>query len=259
MTEPNRHGDCFGPSVVSDFRILHQDENLVAIDKPPGISVHRDKFSARGMPACLQILRDQLGQEVWPVHRLDSATSGVLLFALCKEVLAAAMEQFATRQVQKTYHAIVRGWMKAEIVCELPMQKKSERDGGPGKCPAEKLQEAVTGFLPLEYLEMPWSNERFPMSRYTHVVVKPRTGRFHQIRRHANYLAHPVVGDTKHGDGEHNRLWRSERQSPRLMLHASSLNFLHPVEQKIIEIQSSLPESFVRHLIELPWTKSLTT
>ncbi|MCX6124637.1 MAG: pseudouridine synthase [Proteobacteria bacterium] len=259
MTSPDVQADGLASGGISDFQILYQDDNLVAIDKPAGISVHRDKFSAKGMPACLQILRDQLDQEVWPVHRLDSATSGVLLFALSKQVVAATMEQFATRQTKKTYQAIVRGWLRAEILCEIPMQKNSERGGGPENGPTKKMQEAVTSFLPLQYLEMPWKNERFPTSRYTYVLVTPRTGRFHQIRRHGNYLAHPLVGDTKHGDGEHNRIWRVEQQSSRLMLHASALSFLHPLENKVTEIYSPLPDSFARHLVELPWTPSLTT
>jgi tRNA pseudouridine65 synthase len=232
----------------SDLKILFLDDDLVAVDKPEGIPVHRDKFSVWGQPACLQILRDQLSREVHPVHRLDSATSGVLLFAFSADNVTNFMNQFSERQVKKIYHAVVRGWVKNPESCKQPMKRKSV-DGRSDAI----VQSAETDFFPLSYLSMPWINEKFPESRYTFLRAEPLTGRYHQIRRHANYLAHPVVGDTKHGDSDHNVIWRKHRDCHRLLLHASEIRIKHPKTNLELQIQSPLPMSFARHLVELPF------
>ncbi len=240
------------------LKILYQDEHLIAIDKPEGLAVHRDDFSSRDQPACLQILRDQLGREVHPVHRLDAATSGALLFTFDRQILAAMMGQFMERRVEKIYHAIFRGWLRESVTCEMPMKKYFDKRHARSVDAGDGFQEASTVFVPVKWLEVPWVNEKFPMSRYTFVKVMPRTGRYHQIRRHACYLAHPIVGDTTRGDGDHNRLWRSNRSSHRLLLHASSIKVLHPVTGLNLVIDSELPKSFAVHLVELPWKQSLT-
>lgn len=226
--------------------IIHQDESLIAVVKPSGMPVHRDAFSPRGQVVCLQALRDQIGREVFPVHRLDGATSGVLLFALTKEVLALASKQFMGRDVRKVYHAVVRGWMADDVVCDQPL-----KDG-------ERQLEAHTEFKVLKRIVLPWPNGKYPESRYSYVEVRPTTGRYHQIRRHANFLAHPIVGDTTHGSGEHNRLWRSHRDCHRLLLHASELRLQHPVSLSDLVLKAALPIDFSHQLDQLPWTSDVS-
>lgn len=223
--------------------VLYEDACLLVLSKPSGLAVHRDEFSSRRMPTCVAWVRDQFGEGIHPVHRLDAATSGVLVFAKQKDVLAKMGEQFMSRNVDKAYLCVMRGWMKDMVRCELPMKREQDQN----------IQEATTVFKPLKRLEMPWANERFAQSRYTFAEVFPLTGRFHQIRRHANYLAFPLVGDTKHGDSEHNRIWRRERKSHRLLLHASSLRCFHPLTGESMQWQAPLPEDFRLHLEELPW------
>lgn len=223
--------------------VLYEDAWLLVIAKPSGLAVHRDEFSSRRMPTCIAWVRDQFGDGIHPVHRLDGATSGVLVFAKQKDILAKMGEQFMSRSVEKSYLCIMRGWMKDVVRCELPMKREQD----------QVIQEACTVFRPLKRLEMPWKNERFAQSRYTFAQVLPETGRFHQIRRHANYLAFPLVGDTKHGDSEHNRIWRRERDCHRLLLHAASLSCSHPVTGENMRWEAPLPGDFRLHLEELPW------
>ena len=215
--------------MTPSFDILYRDDELIAIDKPSGISVHRNEFE-REAPACLQILRDQIGQHVHPVHRLDHGTSGVLLFALNKEMLARAMAMFAEGGFQKTYIAIVRGWMPSQT-CTHALVKE------------DKIQEAETDFLRVMQTERPWPNERYPTSRYSLVEARPKTGRFHQIRRHAAHLGYPIVGDTAHGDGTHNQLWREHCGVHRLLLHAKSLTFTNPTTNVQTTIESPVPDA----------------
>ncbi len=209
--------------------ILYLDQHLVVVDKPFGMPVHRDKFSALGEKACLQELRDQLNTLVFPVHRLDRPTSGILMFALNKEVLSKLSKQFMERQVSKTYVAIVRGWILKETTCSDSL----EDDG--------HVREALTTFRPIKNFEFSWPNKKFSSSRYSIVEVSPHTGRFHQIRRHANHIGHPIVGDTTHGDGNHNQLWREKLNCNRLLLHASELQFTHPESQEPLHIKLNAP------------------
>lgn len=227
--------------MTTSLEILYRDDDVIAINKPSGLMVHRDAFTPRDTPACLQILRDQTGIQVHPVHRLDGGTSGVLLFAWSKDVLAKLMQEFMDRTTEKRYHAIVRGWFPQAASCDRPMTV----DG--------KMQDAKTHFRALKYLEMPWANERFPQSRYSYIEATPETGRFHQIRRHANYLAHPIVGDTKHGDNIHNQLWRDHRHCHRLLLHASKLSVRHPRTRATLTISAPLPKDFLQAFQDMPW------
>lgn len=223
------------------FSILYQDEWFVAIHKPSRIAVHRDEFTPKRERTCVDVIRDQLKRDFNPIHRLDGGTSGVLLFSADARITAAISAQFSGRDVKKIYHAIARGYVPTELSCDDNLKK------------ADKLQQAKTVFRCLKRLELPWPNERFPQSRYSFVEITPETGRFHQIRRHANYLAHPLVGDTAHGDNIHNNLWREHRNCHRLLLHASSITFKHPVSNAEMRIESSLPEDFARHMREMPW------
>ena len=211
------------------MNILYLDQQIVVVDKPCGMPVHRDKFSAFGEKACLQELRDQLKSLVYPVHRLDRPTSGILMFALNKDALSKLSKQFMERKVSKTYLAVVRGWILKETTCSDALT-----DDG-------HVRDALTTFRPIKNFEFSWPNKNFTSSRYSLVEVLPNTGRFHQIRRHANHIGHPIVGDTTHGDGHHNRLWRDKLHCQRLLLHASELRFSHPETHERLHIKLNAP------------------
>jgi tRNA pseudouridine65 synthase len=212
--------------------ILFADADLVAIHKPPGMLVHRSRIS-RDTVFVLQTLRDQLGQRVYPVHRLDRATSGVLLFGLSPQAAQQLVRQFEARTVDKEYRALARGWVDTQGVIDHPV---ADEEGN------NVPQEAVTDYRCLRRGELPFAVDRYPTSRYSLVSVAPRTGRRQQIRRHFKHISHHLVGDTTHGNGRHNRFFREQFGIHRLMLTAQRLCFEHPRsgQRMCVEAQEEL-------------------
>jgi len=221
---------------MQPLSILFQDEHLVAIDKPAGLLVHRSRVDVHATEFALQRLRDQIGQSVFPAHRIDRPTSGVLLFALNKDCARELSQQFANRSVAKSYRAIVRGKTPATKYWDETLIEKHD-PATDGKARHNKeAQSAITEFHTLETWTVPFSAGKYPHSRYSLVEAKPLTGRKHQLRRHFNHMAHPIVGDTTYGDRRHNRLFRETFAVQRLLLVAKRLNFLHPVSGTDVEV-----------------------
>lgn len=217
----------------TSFDILFEDESFIAINKPYGILVHRTKIS-EDTRFVLQILRDQIGQHVYPVHRLDRATSGVLIFGKNKVAAGQLSEQFRERSIEKKYLAIVRGYVEPQATIDYPITGES------GKHP----QEAITHYTRLAQTEMDIAVRRYPTSRYSYVSIQLETGRWRQIRRHFSHLRHPIIGDKKHGDINHNKFFASEWGIDRMLLHASQLHFSHPNHNISIKIEAPLGPFF---------------
>ncbi len=194
--------------------------------------------SARGddRQFIMQMLRDQLGQKVWPVHRLDRATSGVLLFALDADAAAAIGRQIMARSVVKRYLAVVRGFTEPGGLIDHPLATGDRRQDQP----------AQTDFERLATLELPIPIGRYPSARYSLLSVWPRTGRTHQIRRHFKHIFHPLIGDTTYGEGRHNRLFRIEFGCHRLLLHALDLELEHPDSGRALHLHAPLSGEFAR-------------
>lgn len=231
------------------LQILYRDEQYVAVNKPAGLLVHRSDMDPGETRFCLQMLRDQIGQAVYPVHRLDRPTSGVLLFALDKDSLRAASGLFAAKEASKIYFALVRGWLEGTGVIDHPLAHPDDFDAVRG---GGQPQDAVTHYRSLSLHEVGIPVEPHPTSRYTLVELRPQTGRTHQLRRHLKHLSHPIIGDTRYGDGRHNRLFREHFNCPRLLLHAARLEFMHPRNGTRIEIAAPLDDDFARVLRDLP-------
>ena len=210
--------------------ILYQDAELVVIDKPAGLLVHRMEKSTDHVFA-LQLLRDQFGRSVYPVHRLDRPTSGVLMFAFSPEVAARLIADFAARRIHKRYLAVVRGFPDAEGVIEHPLREE----------PGAPLLECRTAYRRLATVELVTPVGPHASARYALVEAEPLTGRRHQLRRHLKHLAHPVIGDTQYGDGRHNRFFRERLNTGRLLLLASRINFIHPATGEELEVEAPLP------------------
>ena len=203
---------------------MYQDDYLVAVDKPPGLLVHRTGLDAGETQFALQLLRDQLGRPVWPAHRLDKGTSGVLLFALDAGTASALGQAFeAPDQVDKTYRAVVRGWPSTEGRIDHPL-KRMEDDARAGRTEA---QEACTFYRTLERYELPLPYGGFAATRCALVELQPLTGRRHQLRRHMKHIAHPLIGDATHGKGALNRALAEFLGTQRLWLHAQKLALTH--------------------------------
>jgi tRNA pseudouridine65 synthase len=235
------------------MEILFLDDYLVAVTKPAGLLVHRSAVDRRETVSALQLTRDRIGRRVYPVHRLDRPTSGVLLFALSPEWATALGTTFATRQVVKRYLAVVRGIVPDEGLIDYPMVEEPDRMTDRLARAGKGAQDAVTTFRRLAATELPYPSGRHTTSRYSLVDARPLTGRKHQIRRHFKHLSHPVIGDTTHGDGFHNRRFREEFDCPRLLLHALSLAFTHPATGENLTVTAPADEEFTRILDRMGW------
>ncbi|ADE54435.1 pseudouridine synthase [Coraliomargarita akajimensis] len=216
------------------LNLIYQDTDLVIIDKPSGLLVHRSKLDAQNTEFAVQQLRDQIGQEVFPCHRLDRPTSGLLVFALNRATLRTVAQQFAEGRVWKSYLAIVRGWPNADGIIDYPLRQEE---------PPHKIQEAQTHYTTLKCSELPVPVGRYATARVALLELQPQSGRTHQLRRHLAHIRHPILGDTRHGDGAQNRFMRETAKCNRLLLRATQLRFTLPngVEQ---HIEAPLEEDF---------------
>ena len=226
------------------LEILYQDAYLIAINKPSGLLVHKSPIDRHETQFALQMLRDQIGQYVYPIHRLDKPTSGVLLFALDVQTVQSMSELFRSSKVEKEYVAIVRGFTQEASIIDYPLKQMLDTKVQKLQGITKEEQEARTEYRRLATVELPFPVSRYPVARYSLVKLFPKTGRKHQLRRHMKHVFHPIVGDTKHGRGEHNKLFREKLNSHRLLLHSNRLKFSHPVSQKEIVIEASLDENF---------------
>lgn len=235
------------------LEIIYQDDYLVAVNKPAGMLVHRSWLDKHETQFVMQTLRDQIGQHVFPLHRLDRPTSGVLVFALSSDIAARVMPMFAQHEMEKTYHAIVRGWIEQGDILDYPLKVELDKIADKFSTQEKEAQSAVTAYQPLANVEVPYSTGRFPTSRYCLVEMKPTTGRKHQLRRHMHHLSHPIIGDTTHGDGKHNRLFRDHYDCHRLLLHASELRFIHPITEKPLVLKAEFDETWKNLFTTFEW------
>lgn len=226
------------------LELLYRDDHLLAVAKPSGLFVHRSEKDRSQRVAALQLARDLAGQDVYTIHRLDRATSGVLLFGMTPAAATVMSGQFARREVAKHYLALVRGHCPEAGLIETPLVSARGR-GLPAEHPFAEPQEAVTRFARRTAFAIPIAGQRFPTTRCSLVDVWPGTGRFHQIRRHFNYTSHPVIGDSSHGDSRQNRLFREHLGVSRLMLAAIGLSFVHPETAEKVQISCPPADDFL--------------
>lgn len=206
------------PFTPDDLPIVFHDEHLLVVNKPSGLAVHRGE--ARDPLFALTLARQLAGRLVHPPHRLDRATSGLLIFTFEKEILAAMQQKLESRGVEKVYWALVRGIPPEAGEIDHPIPRQ---EGG------EKVA-ARTDFRRLAIFE-----------RYALVEARPRTGRRHQIRKHLKHIGHPLIGDTRYGKGEHNRYFRDRAGLHRLALHAVHLAFRHPATGEKVALVAPPP------------------
>lgn len=212
------------------LKILYQDAHYVAIDKPAGLLVHRSPIS-RDRVFVLQTLRDQLGRYVYPVHRLDRATSGVLLFGLSAVAAGRMAQLFESRQIDKEYLAVARGWLDDTGLIDHPV---ADVEGN------SLPQPARTRFRRLATIELPYAVDRYPSSRYSLLSITPETGRRQQIRKHFKHISHHLIGDTTHGNGRHNRFFRDHFGIRRLLLMSQRVTFEHPYHDSRVSITAGV-------------------
>lgn len=233
--------------------ILYQDDDLVVINKPSGLLVHRSAIDRQATEFALQMVRDQLGKRVYPVHRLDRPTSGALVFAFSSAGARQLATEFSEGRVAKTYLAIVRGTPPDEAIIDYALQEELDAKADAWARTDKPSQPAVTVISTLATIEFPVKVDKYPSSRYALVKAQPKTGRKHQIRRHLRHMGHPIIGDVAHGSGKHNRFFRETFQINRLLLACTELSFLHPRAHKMMIVKAPLSEDFQALVERMGW------
>ncbi len=214
-----------------ELEIIYIDDYFVAVNKPSGLFVHKSDLD-RNADYLLRIIRNQIGKFVYPVHRLDRPTSGVLLFALSSEASSKVCAQFRDKSVEKKYLAVVRGYTDNNGKINSPI---SPEKGKPKK-------DALTFYKKLSQIEIDKPCGKYESARYSLVQVTPVTGRMHQIRKHFKHIFHHLIGDTVYGDGKHNMFFRENYNIRRLLLTCYELNFFHPFLEKKIVLRAPLDD-----------------
>lgn len=235
------------------MQIIYQDDYFVAINKPAGLLVHRSRIDKYETRFALQMVRDFIGCLVYPLHRLDKPTSGVLLFALQSSAAASMMSLFETAQVKKTYLAVVRGYVAEQGEIDYPLVEPQDKMTDALADKNKSAKPAITRYQRLEKIELPIPVGRYQTSRYSLLQAYPTTGRKHQIRRHMKHIFHPVIGDTTYGDGTHNSMFREHFNCHRLLLHARCLSFPHPYLNKPVSITAPLDSDFENIMCRFKW------
>lgn len=222
---------------IQSLEIIYSDEWFTAINKPCGMLVHRTSIADDNAPIALQLLRSQLNRMVYPVHRIDRPTSGVLLFAHNPEWAHLLQIALQSENAGKIYTALVRGWVTDEIISE----REVKNDKG-------NLKSARTRFIPIRNYELPITTDRYKTARYSLIEAFPESGRWHQIRQHLAQLRHYIINDRVHGDGKQNRIFSEQLEIREMFLHATRLHFTHPLSNDLITIEAHFPSHWNKFL-----------
>jgi 23S rRNA pseudouridine955/2504/2580 synthase len=218
---------------ILNNNVLFEDESLLIVNKPAGIPVHGGSGVSSGIiEGFRQANPEQRFLEL--VHRLDRDTSGCLLIAKKRSALRNLHEQFRSDVVNKTYLALLSGrWARKKLAVNQPLQKNVSKGGERMVVINQCGKESETLFRRLQLF-----------NDATLVEASPKTGRTHQIRVHAAYLSHPIIGDDRYGLYDLNKAFRT-RGYKHMFLHAQSLQFLHPVSNQAVTISAPLPQHFL--------------
>jgi tRNA pseudouridine65 synthase len=237
---------------LSPVEILYRDSGLVAVNKPAGIPVHSSRILEDRPQTLLQMARHHEGAVMHAVHRLDRPVSGVNLFATNRDVLTPMAQAFEKRRVKKCYLAVVRGWPAESGLIDHPL--KPPRDV---RKPNAVAKTAVTRYERVARVETPFPVAPYASSRYSLLALYPETGRRHQLRMHMKHISHHLVGDTTYGRGEHNQLFREQFDCNRLLLHAWSLEFEHPLSGEKVRIKAPLDATFSQLIERFSWKDAI--
>lgn len=233
------------------FSILYQDDDIVAIHKSAGLLVHPSPIEKNVSTTAVQLLEEQLETTVYPVHRLDRPTSGILIFALNIESARHLNQQFFDHSITKTYLALCRG--KAPLQGQIDKPLKYQRDKlADANKQTDTLQIALTEFICLSHRLQNFTIGHYTTQTYSLMQLHPKTGRKHQLRRHLKHLNHPIIGDTNYGDRHHNHLFQDKFHQQRLYLAATQISITHPRTHQTMHLAAALEPSF-HQILEQLW------
>lgn len=230
------------------LKVLYRDAGLLAVDKPSGLLVHRGW--AKDERVAVDLAAELVGGRVWPLHRLDRGTSGVLLFARNAELARELSARFEAGEIKKRYLALVRGVVGPEDqLIDHGLRRHDPKTGKLRKKPKDGSEpERLDARTHVRGLGSA------AVERYSLVEARPETGRTHQIRRHLKHISHPIIGDVRYGKGAHNRWFREQLGLHRLALHAYELRLRHPQgreDERELSIVAPLPAELASAAHEL--------
>lgn len=229
---------------IRAIKIIYEDEYAIVVNKPNNFLIHQSHY-ARNIKetTLLEFLEQQLGYQVYPAHRLDRKTSGIILLLKDKKHVAQFQELFTANAIQKTYYSISRGFSNLFGIIDSPV--KNDDTG--------VYKDALTHYETVHTIELDIPVHPYSSSRYSLIKLSPKTGRMHQLRKHLNKISHPIVGDYKYGDRFHNRMFETEFNCEHLFLHAYSLEFTHPITKQKLLLKACLPNDWVQMLEKFNW------
>lgn len=232
-----------------DITIIYEDEYILGVSKPNNVLVHHAHHSRNisNEDSLLQLIFKKTGIKVYPIHRLDRKTSGIILLSKQKEFVSSFQELFTTKKIQKTYYGVVRGFSPVEKKIDSPVKGRD----------AKVHKEALTLLKTLENITLEIPVKPYDTSRYSLVEMYPKTGRMHQLRIHTNKISHPLIGDTKYGDKNHDLMFEKKWGFKNLFLHAGKLIFNHPFTSKEIILIAPFPKDWISLFDKFSWKNPL--
>ena len=232
-----------------DLEVIYQDEYIVCVSKPNNVLVHHAHHSRNvaDEKSLLQLLDDKFGHKFYPIHRLDRKTSGIILLAKKTEYVSKFQQLFTNTEIQKTYYGIVRGFAPDAKIIDSPVKG---RDGKVHK-------EALTHLKTLEQILLEIPVKPYNSSRYSLIEMLPKTGRMHQLRVHTNKISHPLLGDPKYGDKNHNIMFEENFGCTNLFLHAGKLDFTHPFTNEQLALKATFPKDWIALFEKFNWKNPL--
>ncbi len=232
-----------------DLEIIFEDEFIICVNKPNNVLVHHARHSRNvaDEECLLQLLDAQIGGKFYPIHRLDRKTSGIILLAKETKYVSKFQELFTHNQIDKTYFGIVRGHAPETKIIDSPVKG---RDGKVHK-------EAETHLTTIEKIVLDIPVKPYDSSRYSLVELKPKTGRMHQLRVHANKISHPLIGDPKYGDKNHNVMFEENFSCKNMFLHAGTLEFKHPISGKQLSLKATFSKDWITLFKVFNWASPL--
>lgn len=232
-----------------NLEVIFEDEYIICVNKPNNVLVHHAHHSRNvaDEDSLLQLIFNHKKIKVYPIHRLDRKTSGAILLAKNKEIVSKFQKLFTINEIQKTYFGVVRGFSPDSKIINSPVKGRD----------AKVHKEALTYLKTLANIVLNIPVKPYDSSRYSLVELSPKTGRMHQLRVHSNKISHPLIGDPKYGDKNHNLMFENNFDMKNMFLHAGKLEFKHPFTLKSLSLNASFSDDWTELFEKFSWENPL--
>ncbi|MCI2228499.1 pseudouridine synthase [Polaribacter sp. MSW13] len=232
-----------------NLEIIFEDAYIICVNKPNNMLVHHAHHSRNvaDETSLLQLIFQETGLKVYPIHRLDRKTSGIILLAKETHYVSKFQDLFTTNEIQKIYYGIVRGYSPTTKIIDSPVKGRD----------ANVHKEALTHLKTLEQITLNIPVKPYDSSRYSLVELVPKTGRMHQLRIHMNKISHPLIGDAKYGDKNHDMMFDENFGWKNMFLHAGKLEFKHPFTSEDVLLKATFPVDWKSLFENFDWENPL--